>query len=61
MLWILILWLWLMLFPGWHITDIVLILWTETSSSVVKGYIPLDSDDATWQKPLSAQLMVGSY
>lgn len=51
--------LWLMLFPGWHITDMV--LWAYTSSFVVQGNIPLDFDDITLQKLLFVQLMVGSY
>lgn len=33
----------------------------ETSSIEVKGYIPLDFDDAILQKHLSTQHVVGSY
>lgn len=39
-----------MLFPGWYINDIVPVLWAETSSIEVKGYIPLYFDNATLQK-----------
>lgn len=52
---------WLVLFPGWHITDMVLILWAEIFPFVVKGCISLDFDDATLQKLLSAQFVVGSF
>lgn len=39
-----------MLFSSWYINDIVSVLWAETSSIEVKGYIPLYLDDATLQK-----------
>lgn len=44
-----------MLFPGWPISDMVPILWAETSSIGVKGYISLDYGDAILQKHLSTQ------
>lgn len=50
-----------MSFPGWYISDIVPILWAETSSIEVEGYIPLDSDDAILQKHLSTQHVARSY
>lgn len=50
-----------MLFPGWCIGEIVPTLWAKTSSIEVKGYIPLDFDDAVLQKHLSTKRVVGYY